>query len=90
MSENTYGLVMRFVDESESFVLGFEIGRIWQALKATPASVEFGVHMANEEQLRMIAEATPYDLIFVPCGDGHYANAQFIHREAVPVLDGAE
>jgi hypothetical protein len=62
-------LLMPFLDESETFVLGFECGQIWQML--TDGEVFNGrlIHTQNTEQIKMICEAhgAPFSISY--CDD---------------------
>lgn len=58
-----YQLVCRFVDQSESYVLGFEAGRLAQRMQQgeSPINNFTPIHAKNEEQLRLLAEAFGYE-----------------------------
>jgi hypothetical protein len=67
-----YGLIVSFPDESESFVLGFEAGQIWDAMgRGDP--VEKTVHRLNEVVLLRMARAQGYDWNWTDLGDGCWA-----------------
>lgn len=52
-----YALIVSFPDQSETFVLGFEAGMIWERLQ-TEWAIDTNVHTANIEVLtRMCAAA---------------------------------
>lgn len=58
-----FELFCKFLDESESFCLGFEAGRIAQRMFAgeTPISDPIPIHTANAEQIRLLADSMGYD-----------------------------
>jgi hypothetical protein len=50
MTDTTYGLVLRFPDQSESFALGFEAGEIYRRMKEEqPAELVACLHTKNTE-----------------------------------------
>lgn len=57
MPDEDWKPVLEFADQSESFALGFEGGRIWQALSEKPDEQTFVIHGANAELMLRIAEA---------------------------------
>lgn len=58
--EHSYGLVVSFPDQSESFTLGFEAGRIDQRMGASESPIEECVHTKNEELFRRLADYQGY------------------------------
>lgn len=58
-----FSLQCRFLDESESFCLGFEAGRLAQRMHAgeSPISDPVPIHTANAEQVRVLADSMGYD-----------------------------
>lgn len=46
-----YGLLVSFPDQSETFVLGFEAGQLWEVLKSGSGEMVYSLtmHTANEE-----------------------------------------
>lgn len=55
--EKNYGLIMPFVDESESFVHGFECGIIWEKIKSSERLYEHLFHVENSAQVQMMCDA---------------------------------
>ena len=58
--EHAYGLVVSFPDQSESFTLGFEGGRMDQRMSASESPIEECVHTSNEELFRRLADYQGY------------------------------
>jgi hypothetical protein len=54
MSEQT--LIISFADQSESYVLGFEAGLLYQRLDSGEAIEDYSVHANNAETLVRIAK----------------------------------
>ncbi len=52
-----YGCVLPFDNDNHDFVMGVEVGRLWEMLK-TPEGIEQTVHAVNAEMILRIAEAT--------------------------------
>lgn len=52
-----YSLVLEFDTGSTRFALGFEVGRLWEKLKATDEPVEEMIHTANVEMALRMAES---------------------------------
>lgn len=54
--ESNYDLLVSFPDQSETFVLGFEAGQLWETLKAGSGEMMYGLtmHTANEEAFTRI------------------------------------
>lgn len=52
-----YGLLVSFPDQSETFVLGFEAGQLWEVLKSGSGDMAYSLtmHTANEEVFTRIA-----------------------------------
>jgi hypothetical protein len=71
---DNYSLLVAFPDQSETFVLGFEAGQLFEAMKYGPADLT--MHTANEEVFRRIARHHGYDVDFERLGDG-WSNASF-------------
>lgn len=49
-----FTLLMRFVDESPSFVHGYECGRMWEWFDRHMEFDNYLFHTANTEQIRMM------------------------------------
>lgn len=47
MSE--YGLLVSFQDQSETFVLGFEAGQLWEIMRNTANTFVTSIHAQNQE-----------------------------------------
>jgi hypothetical protein len=56
--------VVTFVDESESFVHGFEAGLVWAQIEAGAQVVERTVHAANQRLFRRMAGRMGYRFEF--------------------------
>ena len=54
--------ILKFVDESASFVHGFEAGRVYQALHDDAEEQTFTIHGANAELMLRIAESTEREI----------------------------
>lgn len=59
MSENI--LLMPFLDESESFVHGFECGKIWQLIEDGEVIENYLVHVANKDQIELMCKTFNLD-----------------------------
>lgn len=74
MSEDTdYGMLVAFTDESDSFVLGFETGQVWEAMARSDPFIERTVHAVNGEVLSRMARAQGYELTLEDAMDGCWA-----------------
>lgn len=47
-------LLMPFFDESESFVHGFECGKIWQLIEDGESVEKYLIHTENKKQIELI------------------------------------
>ena len=65
-------LLMPFLDESPSFVHGFECGKLWQDLDAGKSFTDATVHNANVSQIKMMCEHFGYEYSLKDCGDGYW------------------
>lgn len=55
-----YGLILAFDREGDDdvpFALGFECGRLWEALKTTPEPFTWTMHTENSEMVIRMCEA---------------------------------
>tara|TARA_B100002049_G_C15942970_1_gene317166 strand:- start:269 stop:553 length:285 start_codon:yes stop_codon:yes gene_type:complete len=59
--DNEYGLIVSFPDQSETFVLGFEAGMIWQRLESGETEFEAVAHAGNSEVIYRMANAKNLD-----------------------------
>lgn len=59
-----YNLVMPFLDESESYCNGFEVGQFWERMKNGEEIASQPVHAANKKQLRLCCEYYGYESNF--------------------------
>lgn len=57
-----YGLVMKFLDGSESFCNGYECGLINGEMRTGKAIETRTVHTANKQQIEMIANVNNYSI----------------------------
>jgi hypothetical protein len=72
--------MLKFADESKSFVLGFEAGRIWEALKTNDpdeAYKTFIIHGENAELMLRMAESTGRELAWRETGDPIWCTVTF-------------
>jgi hypothetical protein len=59
VTDQAWGILLRFDTDSPDFARGFETGRIWQLCRADPdEEIVETVHITNTEMLLRIAEAT--------------------------------
>lgn len=65
MDEQEYGLLVPFVDQSESFALGFEAGRFWEQMEARREIHGEMLHAKNREQFEMFCRRFHYEVEFV-------------------------
>lgn len=84
MNEETYGLIVSFPDQSDSFVHGFEAGMIWEMMKAPITHFVMTVHTANEEVIRRQADAADKDVAFEPTGYEGWSNMTVLDRLPKP------
>lgn len=85
--EPTYGLVCAFVDSSESFVLGYEAGRIGQRMQAGDTFPDQEtVHAKNVEQIHLLGEAYGYDVAAEVMGAPYqeWATLRLSKRQPLP------
>jgi hypothetical protein len=61
-----YNLVMPFLDESESYCNGFELGQIWERMKNGDQINTQPVHVTNKKQLVLCCEYHGYEGHFTP------------------------
>lgn len=57
-----YGLVMKFLDGSESFCHGYECGLVDGEMRASKLLEMRTVHTANKQQIEMIANVNNYSV----------------------------
>lgn len=79
--ENTYSLIMPFLDDSESFTNGFEVGQIWQAFKLGAPPENITVHTKNIDQFNLIAQYYKYDIISIPTEYDEWTEITFIKKQ---------
>lgn len=58
MSDGEYSLVMKFLDASESFCHGYEMGMLHMRMQAGETIETQTVHAANREQIEMLARSS--------------------------------
>lgn len=68
MSDKTE-LLMEFIDESNSFVLGFECGMIWKLLRSKDKILKHPVHLENSAQIQMICDFYNVKCTITPTAD---------------------
>lgn len=69
--------ILAFQDESQSFVLGFEAGCVWQALKHNEDEQTFIIHGGNAELMLRIAESTKREITWAEIDNPLWANVTF-------------
>lgn len=60
IEESSYQLLFPFLDESSSFAMGFECGKVYGAMKAGMPTIEGTYHLQNFEQFKLMAESAGY------------------------------
>lgn len=68
MSEQESTLLFPFIDESQTFVLGFEAGLVYEELKTGQPIKQKTIHTLNVQQIRIMAEAMGYAGFFEDTG----------------------
>jgi hypothetical protein len=68
MSE--YGMVFRFVDQSEPYTLGFEAGIVYQRMRAAAIPIETTIHTKNAMQIQLMAAKMGYTVDLKALPDG--------------------
>ena len=58
-----YTLILPFLDGSESFVLGFEIGQLWEKISHKQPMRRYLVHRANVAQIKLLCIGFGYDFL---------------------------
>lgn len=54
-------LLMPFIDESETFTLGFECGQLWEKIKEGESFERHPVHTKNIKQIELICRSFGVD-----------------------------
>jgi hypothetical protein len=54
-------LLMPFLDESESFVHGFECGKIWQLIEEGESVENYLIHTVNQKQIELMCRTFGLD-----------------------------
>ena len=62
MTDERWGLMVAFPDQSASFVHGFEAGQLWAAMEAGTADLERTVHAENCEVIKRMARRMGYEV----------------------------
>lgn len=57
-------LIMKFIDDSKSYVNGFEAGRIWSEMELGNFFKHYPMHSANTEQVKLMCEYFAYSFNF--------------------------
>lgn len=65
-SEEVYGLLVSFPDQSESFVLGFEAGQVFQRMQDGEQEIALTGHGVNLEVFNRTAAAMGYTMTWMP------------------------
>lgn len=71
-----FSLIVPFIDESESYCLGFEAGLVWADLVNKDYAVRT-VHRANMKQFESIAKHFKVDLNIVPTLEYEWVDITF-------------
>lgn len=69
-----YALIVSFPDQSETFVLGFEAGMIWERLQAGETEIDVNVHTSNIEVLNRMCVAAKVTPKFQPTNVSGWTN----------------
>lgn len=69
-----YALIVSFPDQSETFVLGFEAGMIWERLQAGETEIDVNVHTLNIEVLNRMCVAAKVTPTFQPTNCDGWTN----------------
>lgn len=77
--------MMPFIDDSASFVNGFEVGQLWASFKMGDVPESSTVHTANVEQLRLVAEHYRYDMFVEPTEISEWTQLTF-KKKTKPTL----
>ena len=64
-----YELMVPFIDESPSFVHGYECGVIAQNMRTGKAFDDFTMHRINKHQVAMLAKSYHYEVAFKDLDD---------------------
>lgn len=86
MSEEQYGLIVSFPDQSQSFVLGFEAGMIWKRLESGEAEFSETVHADNRDVIERMVEAMGLSVRMIDTHVEGWIIAN-IHRQTRPKLN---
>ncbi len=63
MTNNTeHNLIVRFDDQSPSFVHGFEAGQVWEQIEKKRSIINRTVHAINEDLFRRMARDHGYSI----------------------------
>lgn len=63
-------LLMPFIDESETFTLGFECGQLWERIKEGECFERHPVHTKNVKQIELICRSFGADFGIEYVDDG--------------------
>jgi hypothetical protein len=72
-----HGLIIKFIDESESFTAGFEAGQVFEKLSASPNELIGVYHFENGEMLFRIGRHFGYEITFAPSTVEGWAEVTF-------------
>lgn len=83
--ETTFGLVVSFEDQSESYVNGWEAGVLWERMKSgMVAEIEMVAHTANKETFNRMAIAEGWDITCTPTEYEEWMDVKMEKRSAPP------
>ena len=60
-NELDYDLIMAFIDETKSFVHGFECGRLWEWMTEGKDFDNYLIHSKNNKQVKKMLKIYEYD-----------------------------
>ena len=76
-------LVLPFLNQTEDFVLGFEAGTVWHAMRSGENLIEGTYHERNRAQLLMMAQRAGYGTTYEAPQDG-WVQVRFSRKEDPP------
>lgn len=89
MTSYTYGLILPFPDESESFTNGFEAGELWARFRSGDAPEAYTAHTANIDLIRSMAVMHGYITTFLPTDYPEWTNVIFDRKPKLRVVNSS-
>jgi len=80
MKNAEYGLLVSFIDKSQSFVNGFDCGLLWKELQ-TELPQRRLAHTTNVDQFHKLAEHYNTEM-FIDSVDGEWCEVSFVRKRA--------